>query len=129
MDAPPIAYAELIPPGPGHRTHYLWVLLDCPHCHQRHTHGAGRDGTVDGHRVAHCLDRQDNPGYVIVKATPSDVQALAEEISRRIEERKAEAIERQQARRTQRVQMAARRNVGLAARHAAKLARTTQEEA
>ncbi|MCU1670512.1 MAG: hypothetical protein JWP40_3439 [Blastococcus sp.] len=68
MSTPPDAYAVLQPPGPGHRDTRLWLVLDCPHCHRQHTHGAGPDGTDDGHRVAHCLDRkEDNPGYFIVK--------------------------------------------------------------
>ncbi|MCU1670517.1 MAG: hypothetical protein JWP40_3444 [Blastococcus sp.] len=28
MTTPPNAYAVLIAPGPGHRTHFLWVVLD-----------------------------------------------------------------------------------------------------
>jgi hypothetical protein len=127
---PPIAYAELIPPGPGHREWFLWVVLDCPYCHQRHTHGAGADGTTDGHRGAHCSDglaRRD-PGYVIVKADPDTAREIAAGIAQRIADRKAEAAVRKQARREQRAQLADRRNAGLAKRHAAKLARTERDE-
>ncbi len=56
----------------------------------------------------------------------NDGQALAAEISARIEERKAEAIERQQTRRELRTQMAVRRAAGLRLRQAAKLAQTDE---
>lgn len=74
MNPPPVALAELIPPGPGHRTHYLWRILDCPHCHRQHTHGAGRDGTDAGHRVAHCATGQPNPGYILEPVGPRSDQ-------------------------------------------------------
>lgn len=37
-----------------------WVVVRCPYCGKRHTHGAGRRGVDDprallGSRVAHCL--------------------------------------------------------------------------
>ena len=37
---------------------WLWVVRDCPYCHQEHTHGGGKtDGDprdLLGHRVSHC---------------------------------------------------------------------------
>jgi hypothetical protein len=33
---------------------YSAITEPCIYCGKRHTHGAGRDGDGDGHRVAHC---------------------------------------------------------------------------
>ena len=45
------------------------VEIKCPHCPKTHTHGWPLDdpeGTPIGHRVAHCSDGNQNPGYYIV---------------------------------------------------------------
>jgi hypothetical protein len=42
----------------------------CPYCGEIHTHGAGEDGKLYGHRVAHCYQNGNNiGGYNLVKAT------------------------------------------------------------
>jgi hypothetical protein len=41
----------------------------CPYCGEIHTHGAGEDGNLYGHRVAHCVNEYDNAGYDLVRAT------------------------------------------------------------
>lgn len=64
---PPTVLAVLSPPS-RRQTAWTWRIPECPYCHKPHTHGAGVDGTVDGHRVSHCADGNDNPGYVIRKA-------------------------------------------------------------
>ncbi len=66
--SPPTVLAVLSPP-PRRQTAWTWLIPECPYCHKPHTHGAGADGTVDGHRVSHCADGRDNPGYVIRKAS------------------------------------------------------------
>ncbi len=43
---------KLIPPQ-RYKNPYLWEIL-CPFCGNIHTHGAGNDGTFDGHRASHC---------------------------------------------------------------------------
>lgn len=50
----PDAPCQVVPPGRGHRTHWLAVVEHCPLCGKRHTHGAGTDGTDLGLRAAHC---------------------------------------------------------------------------
>lgn len=54
----PDAPCRLVPPGRGHRTHYLAVVPECPLCGRQHTHGAGVDGDRLGHRCAHCTPRR-----------------------------------------------------------------------
>lgn len=61
---PPDAPAYLRPP-PRSRDCWTWLVPDCPHCHKQHTHGAGMDGTIDGHRVSHCSTGESNPGYYL----------------------------------------------------------------
>lgn len=46
---------------------WLWIVPNCPHCHRQHVHGAGMDGTVGGHRVAHCMTGRPNHGYVLTR--------------------------------------------------------------
>jgi hypothetical protein len=42
----------------------------CPYCGEIHTHGAGVDGNLYGHRVSHCVSLSDHgAGYYLVKAT------------------------------------------------------------
>jgi hypothetical protein len=42
----------------------------CPYCGEIHTHGAGVDGKLYGHRLSHCVSRTEcNAGYYLVKAT------------------------------------------------------------
>jgi hypothetical protein len=40
----------------------------CPYCGEIHTHGAGEDGNLYGHRAAHCY-AHDIGGYELVRAT------------------------------------------------------------
>jgi hypothetical protein len=41
----------------------------CPYCGEIHTHGAGEDGNLYGHRVAHCYPNGNNiGGYDLVRA-------------------------------------------------------------
>jgi hypothetical protein len=71
MDAikDPIALCHLERQG----KYLLWVVEHCPHCGQRHTHGAGRVGEDPapylGHRGAHCLASPAG-GYYLKEATP-----------------------------------------------------------
>lgn len=56
----------------GRKQVNLWVIEDCPFCHKKHTHGAGRPGVDDprsylGHRVAHC-DHCPSRQYKLVEA-------------------------------------------------------------
>lgn len=69
MTAPPVVLAELVPPRRKGDA-WIWLLLSCPYCGRRHVHGAGIDGTVDGHRVAHCWkpSPRSDRGYFIRKA-------------------------------------------------------------
>jgi hypothetical protein len=70
----PEAEAILQPP-PRRGLCFTWLVLDCPHCHQQHTHGAGMDGTTSGHRVSHCSSNVTNPGYYLKRAGPTGGQA------------------------------------------------------
>jgi hypothetical protein len=40
----------------------------CPYCGEIHTHGAGKDGNLYGHRLSHCINKHDNGGYDLVRA-------------------------------------------------------------
>ena len=55
----PVIVGELIPIKSGRNTSYI-VKVKCPYCGKQHTHGAGNDGTLLGHRLAHCAG--DVPG-------------------------------------------------------------------
>ena len=69
----PIALAEREGPDRGV---YTWRLIACPYCGTRHIHGAGTDGTSDGHRISHCVNG-DNAGYIIrdVHKAPGAIHA------------------------------------------------------
>ena len=43
------------------------VYIVCPHCNMIHKHGGSIDDEVIGHRISHCADFKDNPGYEIEK--------------------------------------------------------------
>jgi hypothetical protein len=62
----PVVAAYLQPPSRRGQP-YTW-LIDCPHCGSRHTHGAGMNGDLDGHRLSHCTDHPATPGYHLVPA-------------------------------------------------------------
>lgn len=73
MDAKPIpkARVRLIPPT-RRGDCYLWEVIACPYCGQKHWHGAGDDpkrvNQFLSHRVEHCID--DNAcaaGYDLVR--------------------------------------------------------------
>jgi quercetin dioxygenase-like cupin family protein len=46
------------------------IVDKCPHCFERHVHGAaGERGPWHGHRAAHCRDPLDaRVGYVLVES-------------------------------------------------------------
>lgn len=62
----PTAEAELVKSEDG--SVWLWVVRNCPHCHQEHVHGGGAMGNnprnLLSHRVGHCLSS--NVGYILV---------------------------------------------------------------
>ena len=41
------------------------ITVRCPHCGKQHVHGVGADGTVLGHRLAHCTTPPTGAGYVL----------------------------------------------------------------
>lgn len=42
-----------------------WVMDCCPLCGELHVHGGGRK--LLGHRVAHCVERKEPGGYILVE--------------------------------------------------------------
>jgi hypothetical protein len=52
---------------------WLWIVNPCPLCGRKHTHGGGSlDGDprrLLGHRVAHCTEKEEPGGYVLVEKT------------------------------------------------------------
>ncbi|MEX2531435.1 MAG: hypothetical protein WD960_11735 [Gemmatimonadota bacterium] len=70
LDRPPVVEARRIP-----RPEYDYLRIDsCPYCGRPHTHGAGPPGSPvgygDGHRVAHCLGSNADPGYTLREVRP-----------------------------------------------------------
>jgi hypothetical protein len=59
----------ILQPPPRRGLCWTWLVLDCPYCHRRHTHGAGMDGADGGHRVSHCPTGESNPGYVLKRVS------------------------------------------------------------
>lgn len=59
------------PPTVPARRERMQLVIECPHCSREHRHGAAGPniGDGDGHRVAHCFDRQ-SPGYILVEEPP-----------------------------------------------------------
>ena len=50
------------PSVPGH----LLVWITCPHCGEEHMHGMPEDER-DTHRGSHCVSKESNAGYFIVR--------------------------------------------------------------
>lgn len=68
MNTPEVP-ATLQPPRTP-RNCWTWIIRSCPYCSQTHTHGAGRNGTVAGSRVAHCATGSSpKPSYRITPTT------------------------------------------------------------
>lgn len=65
----PEAPAYLSPPT-RRSEGWLWIVPKCPYCTREHVHGAGIDGTVDGHRVSHCASGESNAGYFLAEIEP-----------------------------------------------------------
>lgn len=45
----------------------IHVAIVCPYCKTFHIHGVGNDKHYQGHRLSHCLSRNNSKGYVIEK--------------------------------------------------------------
>jgi len=56
----------------------LLIIERCPHCGERHQHGAAKAGCGDhGHRQAHCREiAWNNRGYYLVEPCPGEQAAV-----------------------------------------------------
>lgn len=57
-EAPPTVRALIVTPIERTRL----VVVRCPYCRRKHTHGWPLGQTAIGHRLAHCYDRWARPG-------------------------------------------------------------------
>ena len=58
--------ADLVPPAVVPLRDGKYFVVDCPHCHRQHRHGAGDPASpAYGHRAAHCGDGRGR-GYYLV---------------------------------------------------------------
>jgi transposase-like protein len=54
---------EIIPIVIAKKINNKQVKIKCPYCKKEHIHGNPDD--KGGHRLSHCDDARDNPGYIL----------------------------------------------------------------